>query len=100
MGDLPVACSLIPAELPDRRRNVLSKVRGAVTDIKELEHGFIYQFPSDGGLILELANLIQLEHRCCPFLTFRLTVEPGEGSVSLELTGPEGTKEFLEEIFR
>ncbi|MGH9929997.1 MAG: hypothetical protein ACREA9_12355 [Pyrinomonadaceae bacterium] len=78
---------------------MLSKMRAAVTESTELDNGFIYQFTSDGELISELANLIQLEHQCCPFLRFRLTVEPGEGAVSLEMTGPKGTKEFLAEIF-
>jgi hypothetical protein len=99
VSDLPVACSLMPAELQERRRNVLSKIRGAVADVTELKGGFIYQFAPDGELIPELANLIQFEHQCCPFLTFRLTVEPGDGSIFLEMTGPEGTKEFLAENF-
>ena len=99
MSDLPVACSLMPAELRDRRRDVLSKIRGAVSEVTELKDGFRYQFRPDGELIPELANLIQLEHQCCPFLTFRLTVEPGDGSVLLEMTGPDRTKEFLAEVF-
>ena len=89
----------MPAELQERRRNVLSRIRGAVSEAMELPDGFRYQFASDGDLIPELANLIQLEHQCCPFLTFRLTVEPGDGSVLLEMTGPDGTKEFLAEVF-
>ena len=89
----------MPAELQERRRNVLSKIRGAVSDVTELRNGFRYQFASHGELIPKLGNLIQLEHECCPFLTFHLTVEPGDGSVLLEMTGPEGTKEFLAEIF-
>ncbi len=99
MIDLPVACSLMPAELQERRGNVLSKIRCAVSEVTELKDGFKYQFASKGELFPELANLIQLEHQCCPFLTFRLTVEPGNGSLLLEMTGPEGTKEFLAEIF-
>ena len=100
MTNLPVACSLMPAELQDRRRDVLSKIRGAVSEVTELSDGFRYQFAAEAELIPELANLIQLEHECCPFLTFRLTVEPGDGAVLLEMTGPTGTKEFLAEIFR
>ena len=89
----------MPAELQERRRNVLSKVLSAVTDTTELENGFQYSFKSEGELIAELGKLIQLENQCCPFLTFRLTVEPEGGSVLLEMTGPEGTKEFLLEVF-
>ena len=99
MTDLPVACNLMPAELQERRGNVLSKVLSVVTETAELENGFRYRFTPGGELISELGKLIQLEHQCCPFLTFRLTVGPEGGSVLLEMTGPEGTKEFLAEVF-
>lgn len=100
MSDLPVVCRLTPAELQERRREVLSKVAGAVSEVTELENGFIYRFPSNGELIPELANLIQLEHKCCPFLTFRLTVGEGDGPFLLEISGPLGTKELLADILR
>ena len=96
---LPVACSLMDSELQERRRTVLQKVRSVVSEVKEVEHGFIYRFPSDGAWIRELANLVELEHQCCPFLKFSITVEPGDGPVWLEMTGPQGTKEFLAEVF-
>lgn len=98
-SNLPVACSLMDSELQERRRTVLEKVRSVVSEVKELEHGFIYRFPSGGAWIRELANLIELEHQCCPFLKFSITVEPGDGPVWLEMTGPHGTKEFLAEVF-
>lgn len=97
--NLPVACSLMDSELQERRRNVLQRVRSVVSEVKELGHGFIYRFPSDGAVITELANLVALEHQCCPFLKFRITVEPGDGPVWLEMTGPQGTKQFLAEVF-
>jgi hypothetical protein len=95
---LPVACSLMDSELQERRRNALQKVRSTVTEVKEIDRGFIYRF-SSGTLISELAGLVELEHQCCPFLKFHITVEPGDGPVWLEMTGPPGTKEFLAEVF-
>lgn len=99
MSDLPVACTLTPAQFQERRREVLAKVAASVAEVTELDNGFIYRFPSNGELIPQLANLIQLEHECCSFLTFRLTVGEGDGPVLLEITGPLGTKELLAEIF-
>ena len=96
---LPVACSLMDSELQERRRNILQTVRSAVSEVKETENGFLYRFPSDGGWIKELANLVELERQCCPFLRFSITVEAGDGPVWLEMTGPQGTKEFLIEVF-
>ena len=96
---LPVACSLTDAQLQERRRDVLQKLRSAVAEALETEDGYVYQFPSKAVALTELANLIELEHDCCPFLTFSLTVEPGAAPIRLEITGPPGTKEFLAEIF-
>ena len=96
---LPVACSLMDSELQERRRDVLQKVRSGVAEVKEIDYGFLYRFPSDGTWISELANLVELEHQCCPFLKFNITVEPGDGPLWLEITGPPGTKEFLAEVF-
>ena len=97
--DLPIACSLTTAELLERRSKVLQKVTAARMDSKELDNGYVYRFPSDGEWITELASLVSLERLCCPFLTFRITVEPGQGNILLEITGPAGTKEFLTDIF-
>ena len=88
----------MPAELQERRRNVLAKIRSAVSEVTELDEGFRYRFASD-ELLPELGTLIHLEHQCCPFLTFRLTVESGMDSVVLEMTGPDGTKDFLADVF-
>lgn len=99
MTDLPVACSLMPAELQERRRTLLLKMREVVSEVTELEDGFKYEFALADDVLPELAKLIQLEHQCCPFLTFRLALEAGGDSVLLEMTGPQGTKEFLAEVF-
>ena len=94
-----VACSLTDNELQKRRREVLERARVAVTEIKELEDGFVFRFSNDGSRLTDLAGLVQLEHVCCPFLRFRITVEPGDGPICLEMTGPEGAKAFLAELF-
>ncbi len=99
MSDLPIACSLTSAELQERRRTVLEKVRRAVVEVRELEDGYAYSFPSEGEWLRELAGLIDLERRCCPFLRFRLIIEMNGGPIWLEMTGPEGTKEFLVNTF-
>ena len=97
--DLPIACTLTAPELQERRFKVLQKVRRAVLEVKELQDGCAYTFPSDSLWLGEVSGLIDLERQCCPFLRFRLTVEENGGSLMLEITGPEGTKEFLASTF-
>jgi len=49
--------------------------------------------PGAGTSTLDLA----LERRCCPFLSFELHWKQGDDAAPwLRLTGPEGTKAFLE----
>jgi hypothetical protein len=78
---------------------VLQKVRSAVINLRELENGYAYCFPSAPQWLDELAKLVNLEHQCCPFLTFQITVAAGDGPIWLEITGPEGTKQFLQTTF-
>ena len=68
-------------------------------EVKEIENGYIYRFTSDDDSLSQIINLVRLERRCCPFLQFRITVESGGGDAWLELTGAEGTKEFLSSLF-
>ncbi len=98
-SNLAVACSLAEPELQERRSKVLKQIGTAVLEIKELKRGYAYRFDFDEALLPDLVNLINFEHRCCPFLRLSLNVEPGSGPIWLELSGPEGTKEFLVSIF-
>jgi hypothetical protein len=96
---LPVACGLTEVELRERRALLLERAGRAVSELRELPDGYAYRFPEGDEWLAELAEIIRLERRCCPFLGFRLSVGPGGGPVWLELTGPPGTKEFLASLF-
>ena len=76
-NNLAIACSLTDAELQQRRKAELSVAKSAMIAVKETENGFVYKFESSSERIAALTNLVNLEHQCCPFLTFRITVEPG-----------------------
>ena len=94
--DLPIACKLLDAQRQQHRTQVLDRVFSRAHETRPLDDGYAIHFTADDSGLAELMELIQLERQCCPFLRFRLTVEPGGGPVWLELTGPEGTKSFLE----
>ncbi len=94
-----IACNLTEPEFRNRKSTVLQLAKDAIVETKELDDGYAFRFPSDVFWISELAELITGEHLCCPFLRFTLTVEAGDGPIWLELTGPEGSKDFLNSIF-
>ena len=90
---IPVACSLNAEELIERRK-LLAHIGESLEETQERESGYSYRFASD-ALLPELLEVIHAERQCCPFFRFALTFEPGNGPLWLEITGPEGTKEFL-----
>ena len=65
-----------------------------VLEAVALPDGYRFQFPASA--IESLGRWMTNERKCCPFLTFTLEITPADGPVSLTLTGPEGTREFLE----
>ena len=40
-------------------------------------------------------DAVEAQRQCCRFLRFEITVEPDGGPISLELSGPPGTREFI-----
>lgn len=92
----PLACSLTSSELRRRRDEVLKVMRSAQAEQVSLVNGYRLEFTTSGELLSDLAAFIDAERQCCTFLTFRLTVSPETRRTSLELTGPVGTREFLE----
>lgn len=96
---LPIACNLNDAEFRERRAGLLRTFKQAVLETRELDDGYAYRFPSDTNWISELAQLIAFERECCPFLRFNLRVEPANGPLWLELSGPAGAKDFLQSLF-
>jgi hypothetical protein len=96
MNDLPIACTLLGVEKQQRRSLLLDRVFARVEEKRPLDDGYALRFTADDAFLTELVQLIQLERQCCAFLKFRLTIEPAGGPVWLELTGPAGTKSFLD----
>jgi hypothetical protein len=99
-GDIPVACCLSDAELREREATLLAQFKSALTAIEELGDGYAFRLPGEKRLLALVAELIIAERECCPFLTFQLTAEPTMGALTVRMTGPDGTKEFLRISFK
>jgi hypothetical protein len=67
--------------------------------IRNAQHGYEFSFPNSSEIIVNMAEFISRERLCCPFLEFTLQVPPGTEPITLLLTGPEGTQEFLRAEF-
>jgi hypothetical protein len=99
MADLPVVCTLSPAALNARRENLLLALLRRAATRHELPDGYRLRFAAHGSILSVIAGTVDAERQCCRFLRFTVTVEPDDGPISLDLTGPPGTREFLEAMF-
>ena len=95
MNTPPIVCTLSAAALNARREGLLAALVLRAEVREELPDGYRLRFVPETGVLSSIAETIEAERQCCRFLRFGVTVEPDGGPISLELTGPPGTREFV-----
>lgn len=95
MTNLPIACTLGPAALKARREDLLGGLVRRAVERLDVPNGYRVRFDPSEDIVSTIAKVIEVERQCCRFLTFELTIEPDDGPIWLEFTGPAGTREFL-----
>jgi hypothetical protein len=95
----PIACTLTDAEMQQRRKTVLDAFRKAVLETTPLPQGYAYRLQPTSEVLAQLAHLVDLERQCCPFLTFKITVEAANQPFTLEITGPPEAQVMIADFF-
>lgn len=95
LPELPIACTLTPEALRTRREGLLMDLVRRAEQQEELADGLRIKFAPSAETFALIAQAVEAERHCCRFLRFGMTVEPDGGSVFLELTGPAGTRDFV-----
>ena len=95
--DIPLAC--VPGAIPadERPTHFALAARLFGTEARErraLPDGYALRF--DAEMFGQVAQFVEHERLCCPFLTFTLELAGAGGPLWLRLTGPAGTREFLD----
>ena len=98
MADLPIACTLSTEGLKARRESLLDALVRRSTERSDLPDGLRLRFAADDQILGDVARAVDAERQCCRFLSFTIAVNPDGGPITLDLTGPEGTREFLAAI--
>lgn len=104
----PLVCNLNALNGPERERHQAlgEKLKSAVVRREELANGYtlvldLGRLPRDAAgspfCVVEVAEWVDLEARCCPFLDFGIELAGKGGNVKLRLTGGKNVKAFLEE---
>lgn len=98
MSELPIACTLTPTELQERRDGLLPGLLARAVERYPVSDGYRWRFEPVENLLAAMSTVIDTERRCCRFLRFVIAADPDGGPIHLEVTGPPGTREFLDQL--
>jgi hypothetical protein len=98
---VPIACVLSTLTPEERRREgeLLEEHLGSIRERREREDGYSFRYPNDPALFVRMAELVSLEHRCCPFLDLRPEWQGAEESPWLHVGGGARVTAFVAKTF-
>lgn len=82
------------------KSQISARMRNARVEIKELPDGYAFRFRPEGVSLVDLADWVSSEARCCPFFDMGIQVEREGGPVWLTLRGKNGVKQFIQMEFK
>ncbi len=97
IADADLAC--VPSAIPAGARQAHFALARDLLETRAEERltlpdGYAIRFRADA--LEAVARFVENERKCCPFLTFALTVDANCGPLWLRMTGPAGTQAVLE----
>jgi hypothetical protein len=95
---LPIACTLSAADLREQRDTLLLGLADHAVQRTPLPGGIRLRFAPTAERMRQIDAVVQREHECCPFLEFRVGLTLGDRSLTLDVTGPDGTEALLSEL--
>jgi hypothetical protein len=95
-NDLPIACSLDGRAFASRQSELRASILAEADSMERLAEGYRWRLRHERDLFARLGAVIDAERQCCRFLRFTIDADPGLGTVTVEVTGPDGTADFLE----
>jgi len=82
------------------RYNVLrQQLEAAVQQTTQLPDGYAFQLQSERISLVELAEWVSYERKCCPFFDLVIEAPHENASLSLKVTGSAGVKDFIRAEF-
>ncbi|MFN0176128.1 MAG: hypothetical protein ACKVU0_15880 [Saprospiraceae bacterium] len=90
-----IACKLTSSELEARKAGAVAELKKKILETVETEHGYALRFAGSDETLDQLMIFIQTERQCCSFFTFKLGIQDPESPMWMEISGPDGTKEFV-----
>lgn len=92
---LPIACTLTPDQLVAQRDTLLTGLADHAVQRTPLPRGIRLRFSATAERMRQIDTVVRRERECCPFLDFHVGLALGGASLTLDVTGPEGTDRML-----
>lgn len=89
------ACLLPPQERRERQQEIRKAFVPGILEIEELEDGYVYWFDRTDAWFSIVAEFALFESRCCGFLDFEIGLQSSGSRISLRISGPPASKQFL-----
>ncbi len=98
--ETPIMCRLDALTAEERKRHLAlgKRLQESREEIREIADGYAIRFPGDSKHLLDIAEFVSRERRCCPFFTFEIEAAGEDEPLWLKLKGGEGVKEFLKAL--
>jgi hypothetical protein len=95
--DVTLAChpEAISAGQREEHVHTSRQVFAAVLERRELPDGYAFRLSEEQTTLLQVAEYLSNERRCCSFFHYTLDLEPFAQGVWLTIRGPEGVKEGI-----
>jgi hypothetical protein len=97
MTDIPIACSLTPAEYRRRTAGLGALANERLLSREPIPGGCRLTFAYTPELDRRLSDAVAAEAECCPFLTFALTRHAER--LRLEVTGAQLAQPIIDDLF-
>lgn len=96
---VPLACDLSAIDDPEEHGRRTKALLAEGEEMRRIEGGLAFRFPASAAFARRVLEFVELERRCCPFLTFEIIFEPEGRALWLALGGDARVEAFVRSEF-
>jgi hypothetical protein len=82
-----------------RYKVLAEKLKAADVERKEEANGYAFRIDTSQASLVDVAEWVNFEKRCCPFFDFEISLQREGGPLWLKVSGREGVKAFISDEF-
>lgn len=82
-----------------RYRVLAEKLKAANAERREEANGYAFRINTAEASLVDVAEWVNFEKRCCPFFDFEISLGREGGPLWLKVSGREGVKQFISQEF-